>query len=157
MLIVKLDGMIEVPTMTGTESKVAVVDVAGRRYALLQRDGKDRAWSGNENENAVDCRLVPDFIGADGRPVFNEIFEAVVPSTVRDTKGRLIGYLVGFYDNGVDFYAYVQNARQVKRKGEFVFESFGVSQRARKFASQDAATKWAYPTAKARIANLAGK
>jgi hypothetical protein len=80
-----------------------------------------------------------------------DTFENHLDSGKVDAAGRRIGYIVGLRDNGVDFYAWVQNARQVK--GEFV--DFGVQQRSKKFASQVEATNWAYRTAKERIAKLA--
>lgn len=84
-----------------------------------------------------------------------EIFETTIASGKLDTKGREIGYTVGLRDNGVDFYAWVQNARLVKGSavsGEW--KEFGVAQRSKKFTSQKAATGWAYRTANDRIANL---
>jgi len=79
-----------------------------------------------------------------------DIFENHIPAGKTDSKGRQIGYIVGLRDNGTDFYAWVQNARVVN--GEFV--EFGVAQRSKKFASQAAATSWAYSTARERIAKV---
>ena len=79
-----------------------------------------------------------------------EIFENYLPTGKVDSKGRHIGFIVGFRDNGTDFYAWVQNSRCVK--GEWV--DFGVRQRSKCFPSQIVANRWAYSTAKARIANL---
>jgi len=81
-----------------------------------------------------------------------DTFEAHIRAGKNDSKGRAIGYIVGLRDNGVDFYAWVQNARLVK--GEF--RDFGVPQRSKKLASQAAATNWAYATAKERIAKIGG-
>lgn len=81
-----------------------------------------------------------------------ELFETFLGSGKFDDKGREIGWTVGLRDDGVDFHAWVQAARRPKN-GEF--HDFGVAQRSKKFASQDAARSWAYATAKQRIANLA--
>ena len=81
---------------------------------------------------------------------YGEIFETHMRSGRYDSKGREIGYIVGFRDNGADFRAYVQNARRVN--GEFI--EFGVQQRSKSFSSQDAARRWAYATANDRIAAL---
>lgn len=81
---------------------------------------------------------------------YNNRFEAYLDSGKVDSKGRSIGYIVGFNDNGSDFRAWVQNARKVK--GELV--DFGVIQRSKGFTSQQSATAWAYSTAKERIAGL---
>lgn len=81
---------------------------------------------------------------------YGDIFETAVSSGKVDSKGREIGYLVIFRDNGTDFRALVQNARKVK--GEW--KEFGVPQRSKSFSSQIEANRWAYATAKARIANL---
>lgn len=84
-----------------------------------------------------------------------ETFETNLGSGKFDDKGREIGYTVGFRDNGTDFYAWVQNARRVIVKGGFEWRDFGVPQRSKCFASQAEANKWAYTTARARIAKLA--
>lgn len=81
---------------------------------------------------------------------YNNRFETYMDSGRVDQKGRPIGYIVGFNDNGTDFRAWVQNARKVN--GEWV--DFGVIQRSKGFASQESATEWAYSTAKSRIAGL---
>lgn len=83
---------------------------------------------------------------------YGEVFENNLRSGKADSKGREIGYIVGFRDNGSDFRAYVQNARVIK--GNFV--EFGVQQRSKSFASQRQATCWAYATAKQRIAKVIG-
>lgn len=80
----------------------------------------------------------------------NEAFETFLPSNKKDSKGRLIGYIVGLRDDGVNFYAWVQNSRMVNGN----FSDFGVVQRSKCFASQEAANRWAYATAKQRIAKL---
>jgi hypothetical protein len=80
-----------------------------------------------------------------------ETFEAFVSAKKLDGRGREIGYIVGLRDNGVDFYAWVQNARRMN--GDFY--DFGVKQRSKKFESQEAANIWAYRTAKERIAKIA--
>ena len=82
---------------------------------------------------------------------FGEIFETYLGSGKKDGKGREIGWIVGFNDNGVDFHAWVQNARSTK-PGQF--EQFGVSQRSKRFGTQGEANTWAYRTAKERIAKL---
>ena len=81
---------------------------------------------------------------------FGETFENYLPAGKVDYKGRKIGFIVGLRDNGSDFRAWVQNARFVN--GEWA--DFGVTQRSKSFSSQQAATSWAYSTARARIANL---
>lgn len=81
---------------------------------------------------------------------FGDIFENHLPTGKRDSKGREIGFIVGFRDNGTDFCAWVQNARRVN--GEWV--DFGVRQRSRSFPAQKFATTWAYHAAKVRIAKV---
>ena len=63
---------------------------------------------------------------------------------------NLIGYIIGMNDNGVEFAAWVQNARKVKDK----WVEFGATQRAKYFGSQAQATAWAYLTARDRIEKL---
>ena len=77
-------------------------------------------------------------------------FETVVASNKADSKGRLIGYIIGMNDNGVEFAAWVQNARKVKGK----WIEFGATQRAKYFDSQAQATAWAYLTARERVEKL---
>ena len=79
-----------------------------------------------------------------------DIFENHLPTGKFDSKGREIGFIVGFRDNGTEFYAWVQNARRVN--GEF--KDFGVLQRSKSFPAQKFATTWAYGTARQRIAKL---
>ena len=81
---------------------------------------------------------------------YGEITETYMNSGVRDNKGREIGFIVGFRDNGTDFRAYVQNARRIN--GEW--KDFGVLQRSLSFTNQPTATLWAYSTARERIAKL---
>ena len=84
-----------------------------------------------------------------------DIFETTLPSGKKDTAGREIGFTVCLRDNGVDFFAWVQNARLVKGSaisGEWA--AFGVHQRSKKFTSAKEASRWAYATARDRIANL---
>ena len=81
---------------------------------------------------------------------YGEVFENHLRSGKHDSKGREIGYIVGFRDDGSDFRAYVQNARVVK--GQFV--EFGASQRSKSFTTQEQATRWAYSAAKERIAKI---
>jgi hypothetical protein len=81
---------------------------------------------------------------------YGDITESHLRSGREDGKGREIGFIVGFRDNGEDFRAYVQNARRIN--GEW--KDFGVIQRSKSFSSQDAATRWAYATAQERIAKL---
>lgn len=82
---------------------------------------------------------------------FGEPFETFVGAGKKDGKGREIGFIVGFNDNGEDFRAWVQAARRTA-PGEFT--DFGVRQRSKGFTSQDAANRWAYAEARARIAKL---
>jgi hypothetical protein len=79
-----------------------------------------------------------------------EITEQHLNSGKRDSKGRFIGYTVGFRDNGTEFYAWVQAARCTNG----TWADFGVHQRSKCFASQEAATLWAFDTAHTRITNL---
>ena len=81
---------------------------------------------------------------------YGDIVEHHIGTGRRDSKGREIGYIVGFRDNGEDFRAYVQNARRVN--GEWV--EFGVQQRSKSFTSQKFAAAWAFVTAHARIAKI---
>jgi hypothetical protein len=81
---------------------------------------------------------------------YGDITESYIRSGRYDSKNREIGYIVGFRDNGVDFRAYVQNARRVD--GEW--QEFGVQQRSKSFTSQAAATRWAYAAANDRIAKI---
>ena len=81
---------------------------------------------------------------------YGDITESYIRSGRYDSKNREIGYIVGFRDNGVDFRAYIQNARSVD--GEW--QEFGVQQRSKSFTSQAAATRWAYATANERIAKI---
>lgn len=84
---------------------------------------------------------------------YGEIIETYMNSEKIDSKGREIGFIVGFRDNGTDFRAYVQNARR-----EFgVWKDFGTQQRSKSFANQPSATLWAYATARERIAKLQNK
>lgn len=79
---------------------------------------------------------------------YSDIFETAVTNNQKDNKGRVIGYIVRLVNNGTDFRALVQNARLVK--GEW--EEFGVRQASRSFTGQDTARRWAYQTAKERLA-----
>lgn len=81
---------------------------------------------------------------------WGEALESFVGSGKIDAKGREIGFTVGLNDNGTDFAAWVQSARRTKAG----FADFGVPQRSRNFATQRAATAWAYATARERIAKL---
>lgn len=81
---------------------------------------------------------------------YGAVFENHLRSGRFDSKGREIGFIVGFRDNGDDFRAYVQNARRVA--GEWV--EFGATQRSKSFRSQVAAASWAYATANDRIAKI---
>lgn len=79
-----------------------------------------------------------------------QITEQHLNSGKRDSKGRFIGYTVGFRDNGVDFYAWVQAARCIAG----FWGDYGPTQRSKRFSSQDEATRWAFTTANARLANI---
>jgi len=82
--------------------------------------------------------------------MLGEIFENYIRSGRYDSKNREIGYVVGFRDDGVNFYAWVQNARRVN--GEW--QEFGVRQRSKCFTSKVKSVSWAYCTANERIAKL---
>lgn len=84
---------------------------------------------------------------------YNEKLETFLPAYVVDTKKRQIGFIVGLVDNGVNFYAWVQNARYVNNE----WFSFGATQKGKDFTSQKAAVQWAYQTANKRIAKLKSK
>lgn len=79
-----------------------------------------------------------------------EITEQYLNSGKRDAKGRFIGYIVGFRDDGINFYAWVQAARCVNG----YWTDFGVRQRSQRFPSQAAATRWAFAVANARLAKI---
>lgn len=80
-------------------------------------------------------------------------FETTLDSGKKDSKGRRIGYTVAFGENANGLvYAFVQNARYNEKKREW--ENFGVGQRGKGFKTQEEATKYAYATAKRRIAAL---
>ena len=81
---------------------------------------------------------------------YGEIFENHIGTGKLDSKGREIGYIVGFRDNGTDFRAYVQNARRTQHG----WADFGARQRSKSFRSQDEANRWAYATAHSRIASV---
>jgi hypothetical protein len=83
--------------------------------------------------------------------ILGEIYQNFLRTGRYDNKGREIGYVVGLRDDGTNFYAWVQNTRRID--GEW--EEFGAQQHSKCFASQSAATNWAYATAKQRIAKLA--
>jgi hypothetical protein len=84
---------------------------------------------------------------------YGEVTEINVRSGRFDSKGREIGFTIGFRDNGSDFRAYVQNARRVTAHE---WQDFGVQQRSKSFSSQAEATRWAWATANERIAKLKG-
>jgi hypothetical protein len=81
---------------------------------------------------------------------FNNPLETWIGSGKFDNAKREIGYIVGTNDNGEQYAAWVQNGRKANGK----FADFGVAQRSKMFASQEQATRWAYTTAKERIAKL---
>jgi len=77
---------------------------------------------------------------------YNDMTETYIGTGRKDNKGREIGWIVGLNNNGVNFAAWVQNARKVN--GEW--KEFGVQQRSKSFPSQATATAWAYATAQVR-------
>lgn len=79
-------------------------------------------------------------------------FETTLASGKFDTKGREIGFTVKFGENGGKVYAWVQKAIRVD---QYEFKDWGATQRGKGFDTQEAATRWAYATAKQRIASLA--
>ena len=82
---------------------------------------------------------------------FCEPLETFIGSGKKDDKGREIGYIVGLNDDGHgDYRAWVQCAR----KTSGAWSDFGVRQRSKSFTSQEAATRWAYATARVRIAKV---
>ena len=81
---------------------------------------------------------------------WGEALQTFIGSGKIDAKGREIGFTVGLNDNGTDFAAWVQSSRGNKSG----FSDFGVPQRSRNFKTQQAATTWAYETARERIAKL---
>jgi len=76
-------------------------------------------------------------------------FETTLSTGKKDSKGREVGYTVGLTNDETSFFAYVQNARRVN--GEW--QDFGVMQGSKKFKTQEEARRWAYHTAKTRVAN----
>jgi hypothetical protein len=87
-------------------------------------------------------------------PQLGDIVESWVDAKKLDNKGRRIGFVAGFRNNGTDFFAWVQSAR-MENKSNADWREFGPAQRSVKFTSQAAATSWAYQTARERIAKLA--
>lgn len=82
--------------------------------------------------------------------VNSEAFEMFLSAGKCDAKGREIGFTVGLRNvDGVD-YAWVQKAVRVRRE----ISDFGPYQRSKAFRSADEARRWAYATAKQRIASL---
>ena len=84
---------------------------------------------------------------------YGEITQTFMGTGRSDDKGREIGFIIGFRDNGADFRAYVQNARRIA--GEW--KDFGVMQRSKSFPSQSLATAWAYATAQVRRQKVRAK
>ncbi len=86
---------------------------------------------------------------------FGDPFETFISASAFDAKGREIGFIVGFNDDGEnDFRAWVQAARRVgSLSGDF--SDYGVRQRSKGFSSAEEATLWAYATARERIAKVA--
>lgn len=82
--------------------------------------------------------------------MLSEITEQYIPTGTQDSKGRWIGYTVGFRNSETTYYAWVQNTRRVK--GEW--KDFGVRQRSKQFSSQEAATRWAFAEVKSRVDRL---
>ena len=82
---------------------------------------------------------------------FGEPIESWKGSGKFDSKGREIGFIVGFNDNGEDFRAWVQAGRRTAHD----FHDFGVRQRSKGFKSQEEAARWAWRTANERITALA--
>lgn len=80
-----------------------------------------------------------------------ESFTQFVSANQVDDKGREIGFVVGFRDNGSDFYAWVQQARKTSR---YDWIDFGPHQRSKRFDSQTAARQWAFSSAKDRISKI---
>jgi len=81
---------------------------------------------------------------------YGEITQLYMNSDTRDSKGRQVGFIIVFRDNGEDFRAYVQNARRVNNE----WEEFGVRQPSKSFQDQPTATLWAFETARQRVAKL---
>jgi hypothetical protein len=80
----------------------------------------------------------------------DNIIESWISANKFDRKGREIGYIVGFNTNGVEWAAWVQNGR----KDKMGFKDFGAAQRSKMFPTIEQANRWAYATAKERIAKL---
>jgi hypothetical protein len=80
----------------------------------------------------------------------SEIFETFLRSGKCDAKGRHIGYIVGLREMDDGVYAWVQNGRCI----DGYFGNFGVIQRSRRFETMEQANRWAYKTAKERLAKL---
>ncbi len=79
-----------------------------------------------------------------------DISEIYLSTGKHDSKGRMIGFIVGFRDDGTEFFAWVQNARLVNG----MWADYGVRQRSRSFPAQHFATTWAYAEVRVRIAKI---
>ena len=79
-----------------------------------------------------------------------DISETYLSTGKRDSKGRMIGFIVGFRDDGTEFFAWVQNARLING----MWADYGVRQRSRSFPAQHFATTWAYAAVRVRIAKI---
>jgi hypothetical protein len=84
------------------------------------------------------------------QPEWSDPLESFVGTAIKDSKGREVGWIVGLRNDGINYYAWVQNARKLNHK----FSDFGVKQRSVCFTTQEQATLWAYTTAKQRVANF---
>lgn len=84
-------------------------------------------------------------------PAFGELVQIWVDAKFTDAKGRRVGFIVGFCDNGIDFYVNVQKGVMDNKRN---FEAFGAAQRSKKFKSMEQAKRHGYGTAKERIAKL---
>lgn len=75
---------------------------------------------------------------------YGEVTKQHYDTGLVDSKGRKVGFVAVYRDNGQDFRCYVQNTRDG--------EEFGVPQRSKSFKSAAAAKAYGHETATARVA-----
>lgn len=78
-----------------------------------------------------------------------EPFETFIPQG-KDSKGRIVGYVVGLRESADDAQCYAWVQRSIKTADGW--KDFGAPQRSKLFPTLEAAKAWAYATAKERAA-----
>lgn len=78
-------------------------------------------------------------------------FETFLPASKKDSKGRVVGYVVGLNFDGITHFAWVQKAIA---KSSCEWQDFGTRQRSKEFKTAEIARAWAYQTAKERLAKI---